>query len=339
MASLDVFSSNAFSMQELTAALLDRPHVPSRLGELGIFEARGVRTLKVSVEKRGSQLVLVQTTPRNAPAIQGQKNLRTLIDVPTSRIAIDDAVTADEVQSIRAFGSESELRTISEELMERLGDHSQSIDATEEHQRIGAMKGTVLDADGSTLIDLFTTFGVSAQAEVAMDFGNTTEGALRTKVNTSIIRPIEVDLGGLPYTGIHVMCSSQFFDDLVAHAEVRNAMKGFPEGMRLLLGRTARRTLDFAGVMWEEYRGAVGATKYVADDKAHAFPVGVPGLFLSRYAPAEYAETVNTVGLPRYVVPNPDNGDTKSRRTFRVQSQALHICTRPRTLFPLRRGA
>lgn len=339
MASLDVFASNAFSMQELTAALLDRAHVPMRLGELGLFEARGVRTTKVSVEKRGQQLVLVQTTPRNAPAVQGQKNLRTLVDIPTARIAVDDAVTADEVQSIRSFGSESELRSVQEELLERLGDHSDSITATEEFQRIGALKGTVLDADGSTLLDLFTTFGVSAQSEVAMNIAGQAEGALRTKVNTSIIRPIEDELGGLPYTGIHVMCSSQFFDDLVAHAEVRNAMKGFPEGMRLLLGRTARRTLDFAGVMWEEYRGKVGSTSYVSDDKAHAFPVGVPGLFLSRYAPAEYVETVNTIGLPRYVVPNPDNGDTKSRRTFRVQSNALHICTRPRVLFPLKRGA
>jgi len=339
MASLDIFGSNAFSMQELTATVLNTPHVPMRLGELGIFESAGVRTVKVSIERRGSQLVLVPTTPRNTAGVKGQKSLRDLIDITTVRKAIDDEVTADEVQNVRAFGSESELRTIQDEVNERFFDHSQSIVATEEHMRIGAMKGTVLDADGSTLLDLFTAFGVSAQSEVAMNIAGVAEGALRTKVNVEIIRPIEEELGGVPYAGIHVMCSSQFFDDLMAHAEVRNAMKGFPEGMRLLLGRTARRSLDFAGVIWEEYRGSVGATKYVADDKAHAFPVGVRGLFLSRYAPAEYMETVNTVGLPRYVVPNPDNGDTKSRRTFRIQTQCLHICTRPRVLFPLKRGA
>lgn len=336
---MDVFESNAFSMVSLTAALLDRPHVPMRIGDLGIFEARGMRTLKASIERRGSTLVLVQTSPRGGPVEQNTKNLRDLIDIPTARIALEDSVMADEVQNVRSFGSESELRTLQEELNERIFDMSQSIVATEEHQRIGALKGQVLDADGSVLLDLFTTFGVAAQAEVGLDIASTAEGQLRSKINQTIIRPIEEELGGLSYQGIHVMCDGTFFDDLHAHADVREALKGFPAGSQRLLERTARRTLDFGGVMWEEYRGKVGTTDYIAANKAHAFPIGVRDLFLTRYAPAEYWSTVNTVGLPRYVRTMADPSEPDSKRTVRVQTQVLHICTRPRTLIPLRRGA
>ena len=56
----------------------------------------------------------------------------------------------------------------------------------------------------------------------------------------------------------------------------------------------------------------------------------MPELFITRYSPAEYIETVGTVGLPRYAIMNPDGTDPKHKRTVRVQSQAIHLMTRPR---------
>lgn len=339
MPGMDIFDSDPFSMVALTARLLDRPHVPRRIGQMGIFESEGITTTDCAVEKRGNTIQLVQTTPRGGPGVQNTDDTRDLLRIPTARIALDDAVNADEVQGVRAFGSETDLEMLEEKVDRKNGRMSDSIAATEEHQRIGALKGKVLDADGSTLLDLFDRFGVAAQSEVAMDFANVAEGDLRTKVNQAIIRPIEDELGDLPYDSIHVQCSSQFFDDLVAHVEVRAALKNFEAGAMSLLQRSARRSIDFAGVTWEEYRGKVGNTKYVADDKAHAFPIGVPGLFLTRYAPAEFWDTVNTQGLPRYARQYADASFPDSRRNLHVQAQVVHFCTRPRTLFPLKRGA
>jgi hypothetical protein len=140
------------------------------------------------------------------------------------------------------------------------------------------------------------------------------------------------------------MCSSQFFDDLVAHPEVRETVKNFPAALTLRESGVGRggngqpvMQLRFGGITFEEYRGAIGSTKYVADDKAHVFPIGVPDLFLTRYAPAEYFDTVNTIGLPRYALVNPDGTDPAHKRTLRVQSQMIHLCTRPRTLVPAKR--
>jgi hypothetical protein len=53
------------------------------------------------------------------------------------------------------------------------------MDATLEHLRIGAIKGQILDADGSALIyDLFTEFGVTPR-HPAQDRGRARRAAVR----------------------------------------------------------------------------------------------------------------------------------------------------------------
>lgn len=345
MPNMDVFNTNAFSMQQLTASLLDQPHIPLRLGQMGIFSSAGVRTLKVSVERKGNTLELVQTTARGGPGQANKKDLRDILDIPTARLAMDDAVEADTVQNIRAFGSESELQTLVAEVNERNMRMSRNIDITEEYHRICALKGIILDADGSTLLNLFTLFDVTQQTEIDWDLDNATpaSGALR-KQCAAVIRLIKDELGGLPYQDIYTMCSSQFWDDLIAHVEVRETVKNWPAALTLRetgvgAGGNAQpvKQLDFGGITFEEYRGSVGGTDYVADDKAHTFPIGVVDLYLTRYAPAEYWETVNTVGLPRYARQSPDPHAPDSKRLLRVQSQELSLCTRPRVLIPGKR--
>lgn len=340
MAHMDVFKANsggAFSMMTLTSLLLDQPHVPLRIGELGLFAPEGVRTLKVSIEKQANTLQLVPTTQRGGPATQNVKDDRTLIDIPTVRLAMEDAITADEVQNVRALGSESDLMTLQDEVNRRNTRMSRSMEATIEFHRIGALKGLVLDSDGSTLLNLFTAFNVSQQSEVDFDLDNATptSGALR-RACSGVIRTIEDELGGLPYSDIYAMCSSQFFDDLTAHPEYRAYQLNY-EAAQNLSGRIARRRVTFGGITFEEYRGAIGSTKYVADDKAHIFPIGVPELFLTRFSPAEWWETVNTVGLPRYAKLFFDPADPQSKVITRVQTQLLNICTRPRVLIPAKR--
>jgi len=330
MAHMNAFDSDVFGMMQLSATLLDQPHLPKRLGELGIFEEEGIRTTSLTVEQQGNTLVLVQTTPRGGPAIQNIPDQRNLVSIPTARIAVEDAMTADEVQNLRAFGSESDLTTLQAEVNKRNLRMSNSIEATMEHQRAGAINGLVLDADGSTLVDLFTTFGVSAQTPVDFDLAAGVAGALREKCS-AVIRSIEDELGGLPYSGIHAMCGADFFDALTSNGEYRENKLSW-EAASALEQRIAGRRVDFGGITFEEYRGNVGGMAYVPVDQAKIFPIGVPSLFLTRYAPAEYWETVNTVGLPRYARQVP-SADPSVQRIFRVQSQVVNICTRPRVLF------
>ena len=63
-------------------------------------------------------------------------------------------------------------------------------------------------------------------------------------------------------------------------------------------------------------------------DKALLIPEGVPDLYISVFAPADYMETVNTQGIPYYsmIEPLPFNKGMAGE----AQSNPLHLCTRPR---------
>lgn len=340
MPGLDVFNGNAFSMQSLVGRLQDLPYIPFRIGALGLFEPRSVPTVNVSVEKQGNTLALIMTTARGGPAIQNVKDPRDIRILPTRRIAVEDTIYADEVQGIRAFGSESELDTLQAEVDRRMLRMERNLGLTEEFHRVNAIKGILLDADGSTLTNLFTEFGVTQITEVDWDLDNASpaSGALDTKCK-AVIRLIEGELGGLPYSGIRTVCSSAFFDNLIAHPEFRASYLNWPDAaqLRSLPGGRMVREVSFGGITFEEYTGNVGGQVYVAADKAHTFPEGVPEMFLSIYAPAEYWDTVNTLGLPRYVRVNPDGNDPDYKRTVRMQSQMLHLNTRPRAVIAGRR--
>jgi hypothetical protein len=52
--------------------------------------------------------------------------------------------------------------------------------------------------------------------------------------------------------------------------------------------------------LFEEYRGRVGTVDFTDASKAYFFPVGVPSLFRRYDATADFFETANTIGLPRY---------------------------------------
>ena len=336
MLNMDVFRGDAFSMQELTAAVLEAPYVPRKIGDLGIFEYEGVPTTSVMIEKVKTTLVLVKTTPRGGPAQQNVRDPRNLITVPTSRIALEENVTADEIQGVREFGT-PQLTTLQSEINKRNVRQSNNIEATLEYHRVGALKGKVVDSDGSTLIDAFDLFGVTPQTEIDFDLDNASpaEGALRQKCS-DVIRLIEDELGQDSNSGVYGMASSQFFDKLVAHKEYRAAYLNTERGESKLVGRVARRQVEFGGITFEEYRGSVGGTKYVADEKCHFIPMGVPQLFVGRFAPAEWWDTVNTIGLPRYARVFLDPKYPDSQVSAHVQCQPLHICTRPRVLIPAR---
>src|SRR5690606_38073440 len=253
-------------------------------------------------------LTIVDPTPRGGPGTTVAKEKRTARSLVIPHYQIDDAVYADEVQGVRAFGSETEVETVQGLVNRRQMQHVQwRLDPTLEYQRIGAVKGIILNGDGSTLYNLFTEFGVSQPSEVDFDLdaASPASGVLREKC-AKVFRTISDNLGGVPFVGLHAFCGDAFFDDLLGHPEVVESYKGTPmaqvlrEGYVYPNGLKVYGAFEFGGIVWENYRGKIGNSAIVDTDKCHIFPIGVPGLFVTRFAPADYVETVNTIGLPRY---------------------------------------
>ena len=328
MPTLDIFNDDAFSLASLTAAINETPHVPGRIGALGLFSEQGVTTTTVMVEHQSGLLRLVQSQPRGASG-QGvgaaKRKIRSFI-VP--HLPQRDSIRADEIQNVRAFGSENEVQAVQTVVNNRLASARRNLDATIEYHRLGAIKGLILDADGEPIYDLFDEFGIDQQTH-AMALATAGTDVLGKVVAAK--RLAEDELGGAMVTGYRAFCGAGFFDAFVGHAKVKEAYQRWQDGE--LLRSDNRGGFMFGGVMWEEYRGKVGNTDFIGADEAYLVPEGVPDLFITRFAPADYMETVNTNGLPYYAKsePHPFNKGVD----LEAQSNPLNLCSRPRAVIKL----
>jgi hypothetical protein len=337
MPMLNVFDSDAFGVVSLTDAVNKMPFVPGRAGELAFAGvSRGVSTLTIAIEEYNGTLSLVPTSPRGAPGSQQSTAKRTIRQIAVPHLQEDLPVNADEVQGVRSFGSETDIQTVQELVNIKVGEALSRFDLTLENMRLGALLGLIKDADSSTLVDLFSVFGVSAEAEVDfnLDTSTTDVRGLCHQVRRSIMRNLQMPAGS--DMRIHAFCGDAFFDALLAHANVKGVYDGYAAAERRLGDSYAYGIFEFGGIFFENYRGTDdNSTVAIPTDEAKFFPVGVPGLYREVYAPADYEETVNTIGLPRYARQFAwQNG---KGRTIEVQTNPLPYCTRPKVLMKGRR--
>lgn len=331
MADINIFADDAFSLSSLTAAINEQPFVPSRIAQLGIFSEEGITTTTVQIEKDGETLELVSSAERGAPGQVVVGSKRNMIPFNTVHLPEFAAIKADEIQNIRAFGSETELQAVQTVVNTRLGKARRQLDATHEWHRIGAIKGLILDADANTvLVDLFTAFGLTQQT-VVFDL-DVTDTEVREKC-LDVQEAIEDVLGAVQFLGVRVLCGKNFWRDLITHPSVEKTYLN--SQMAAALRGDPRDAFDFGGCVFERYRGKVGGVAYVADDEAYAFAEGVPDLFVTRYAPADYMETVNTNGLPYYA--KQELMRMGKGVDLEAQSNPIHLCTRPRSVIKLTR--
>jgi hypothetical protein len=326
---LDVFKSDAFSFTELVNAVNRIPFVPTRIGSMGLFSTQGVTTLTVAIENKSGVLTLVPSKPRGARGASKNDEKRTARDFRTVHLPQEVSVMADEVQGIRTFGTQNETETAMQYLMRKAAIARRDLDLTHEYQRLGAIKGTVLDAGGSTIYNYFTEFSLSQQTlSMELDVDATkVRGLCQT-----VARMIEDKLGGSMSAGTHAFCGSTFFDALVDHPAVQDTFKY--SGANGELRRSQRMGFEFGDIVFEEYRGSVGGSPLLAATEAYAFPLGVPGMFESYFAPADYMDTVNTIGLPFYMS-RPNELPFGKGLEYEIQSNPLHMNTRPEAVVKL----
>ncbi|MCW5982700.1 MAG: major capsid protein [Bryobacteraceae bacterium] len=327
---LNPFASDAFEMAALTAAINKIPNNYGRLEQLNLMPGAGVRTRTIIIEEMSGVLNLLPTQPVGAPGTLGTVGKRKVRSFVIPHIPHDDTVLPEEVQGIRAFGAETETDALANLLAQKLATMRNKHAITLEHLRMGALKGVILDADGSTLYDLYTEFNIVAKT-VSFALANA-----QTEVLTKVLevkRHIEDNLKGEFMTGVMCLCSAGFFDSLTTHAKVKEAYSRWQNGLALLSDN--RTGFTFGGITFEEYRGqatdaAGNVRKFIADDEAHFFPLGTASTFRTYFAPADFNETANTLGLPLYAKQEPRKFGRGT--DLHSQSNPLPVCLRPEVL-------
>lgn len=331
MATMDIFNTDAFSMQQLTQTVEKIPYKPQLLGSLGIFDPEPIRTEIASIEKRGATLALVQTSERGAPLGERSTDKRDIRNFKTRRLAKKDTVRAAEIQNIRAFGSETEMMQVQAEVARRMMHLRNDIELTEENQRLGAIQGIVLDADASTLDNWYTNWGITQSTEIDFELDDATTN-VNAKCRTVKRNMMQAAQGAwTPSTEIHALCADDFYDALVDHAKVRETYLNWSAAADLR-GASVYGAFTYGGIVFHNYRGTDdGSTVTMTAAKAKFFPVNAPGVFKVIRSPAETFEYVNTPGLPLYAMTIPDR-DRNMFVDLEVYTYPLYICTRPEML-------
>lgn len=334
---LDIFNDDAFTTHALTDAINVAPYQASRIGAMGLFEEKNPTTHTVFLERRGNVISLIPSKRRGSgettkkPA--RQRDIRPLM-IPY--VPYDDEVLASDLSGVRDFDTEDAVETVAGVVNEKLEEMRQDHEQTHEYLRIGAVKGVIIDGDGTTtLANLFTLFGLS-QTVVFFDLSNANANIKQDCID--IVREIEQNLGGGTYSYIHALVGDTFWDKLTQHPQVATAYNEQTnykyqietQGQGTIGPGRRTSIFQYGDITFENYRGKVGSTAFIAADKAHFFPVGVRGLFREYYGPANTITDVNKPGKPVYAQQRPKDWDEGI--DLHTESNPLMICTRPKLL-------
>lgn len=336
MPDLNVFEGDAFSTISLTKSINTQPEgqkVPDILDML--FEEEGISTTSLFIERENDSLSLVPAKDRGSPADVTVGSTRDKIPFQTIHLPTRGKILADEVQNIRAFGSETEMESVQALVDKRLAKMRARLDATIRFQRAGVLSGKIYDANGSSvLLDLNARFGITQQEVPFVLATNTTKVLGKITTAKRMAEDVIGDSGVI--TGWLALCGRGFWDAFTSHNNTESAFDRYNDG-QFLRDDMRMNGFTFGGVQWREFYGKVGGIEFVPTDEAFLIPLGVDGMFITNFAPADYMETVNTSGLPYYASqePLPHNKGVD----MEAQSNPLSLCTRPRAIIKLKKGA
>lgn len=337
---LDIFGNAAFSSTSLTQAINIVPNDYGRIRELGLFAPEPIATTSVAVQYANGTLNLLPTRERGAPSSLGMPEKRGIRQFGCFHIPHDDFVRADDVQNIISRVAADQVIDSVQSLVNRKQIVMRRKHAiTLEHMRMGALRGEILDSDGSSLLNLFSAFGVTQKSiDFVFGTGTTDVGSKVDELNSYM----EDNLMGEVMSGIHVLCSPEWFSKLVGHASVKEIWKYY-DGTFNVLRENVRKRFEFRGVTFEEYRGSAnflqedgtyGSRRFIAAGEAIAFPLGTTDTFTTYFAPADFMDTVNSLGEEIYVR---QAVDPEFQRWVKIHSQSnpLPLVKRPGLLVRL----
>lgn len=322
-----------FELADLTTSLNLLPNTYGRVTELGLFKGDGITTTTAILDIADGVLNLLPSVPRGGPATVANRDSRSMRSFMIPHFPHNDVITPDDLQGIRAMGTQQQVETLTSVMTKRQMRMRMKHSQTGEWMRLGALKGLVRDGAGVTVLDLFAEWNiVKKQVDFALGTTTTDIGAKCREV----LRHVKKNLRGESMNGVHALVSPAFWDKFINHPSVVKAYEGYNDRRaQYPLTEDVRDGFRHHGITWEEYDAtwtlSTGASADAfASGYGMAFPMGTTDTFQEFWAPANWMETVNTVGLQFYA--RQKTRDDGTGIDLMTQSNPLPIVRRPTLL-------
>lgn len=320
-----------FTLATLTASINRLPTIPGKAGATGLFKEQPISTTNVVIDSLNGKLTLVANTSRNddPQLVKPAKRKRRSFEVP--HLPTTGQILPAQLQGLASFGVDQAAVPQAVIINDQLQKMKNNLEATREWHRIGAMRGQILDADGSVIYDLFEEFGVE-QEEIVIPFSTADTDPRKFLLQAK--RYAELKSQGLVVTGFKAFVGPDYFDALTGNKQVKAAYANW-QAAQDRLGGDMRNGFVYGGVEHIEYNATISGKDYIPADEGIMFPVA-QGIFSMFNAPANYNETVNTLGLAMYA--KAEERDMGKGWDLEAQANPLAMCEFPETLVKLKVG-
>ena len=337
---LNTLVGERFSTLQLTMGINKRSNEYGLLNGMGLFSEKGIPERFVKIETRNQTLNIIPTsavgTP--APAADDPDGREVIPPIPTFRHAKMHTLLAEDLQGVRAFGTDDMPEYPDMKMMEMLDKIQREHMQTREFLRWQALKGNVYDADGARL--LYNVYTLMGESQQTIDWDLTDDTAVDPILdgNDELLDYLEDQALGETITGIVKFCSPGYWSAMMKNKAFREAYKYFSEqGGEINPNRHLVRQFHYKGVTYIRHRGSCSYKKrdgtvvthtFIPANEAIAVPMGTYECFKTFFGPAEFLETVNTEGLPLYVKPDVMKLDMGIE--LHSFSHQLNLVTKPR---------
>lgn len=327
--------SNVFELQDYTPELLSIPNQWGLVNELGLFVPDSVSQHSVTVEATTGTLGIVGDKVRGERNNVSKDDLRTLYSYAIPHFPLDDAITPQDLQGKRAYGSPDMAETEAAVMARKLERIRKSHAATLEVARCYALTNGAIYAPNSTVSgNYYTDFSITRKE---IDFVLGTAGTeVNEKIEEGIAHIQDNILTGEVVTEMVAICSSTFFGKLIKHANIKDAYRYYSstqEPLRSRLGTGLYRRFVHGGVTFIEYRGSYNGTALIPSGDAYLVPRGAGDTFVSYFSPANKMSHVNTLGEEAYAFTYRDPRDEGI--VVQTESNHIHLLRRPNAVVRL----
>lgn len=315
-------SNSIYGVEPLTKAINKIPAVPTTIRSKGIFKPEFLTTTTVKVEEKEGILSLVQSRARGVPGEPVAESRKPPKSFETIHLVKNDIVYADEVQNVRAFGKTT-AETVQERVLGKAAAMKNDIELTREHLMLGALKGKILDADGTEIYDIYREFGLTrAEHNWQLSNDKTNVSTLADKLHLDFAKKARGETIG----SLISFVSAEFMETLINHKSVYEVYLRLKEAQQQREGDTHihfwHKNIDFI-----VYADDFASGLKIGADEAIVLPSQSRNAFKEFFAPADMSSTVNSVALPYYLTREPLKHDTGW--DLRAQSNPLPLVLRP----------
>lgn len=312
------FYRDYFTREQLVAAIAKAQFIPGHIGELGLFEVRGLTSTTMAVEELVKETVGKSTAiPRGSPPQVMGLGKRKVHTFSTETYAKTMSVYADEVLNARAAGPNGAAEVIEARRNETVQKLRNWADYQHEYMRMQV----VLNPDNAI-----------GSKPAAQNIALSTDATkTRQEVFTKIIKPMESALDGIAFTGLRAECSDGFWGALIENKAIKDTYLNTQAAGELR--NDPRDSFVYGGVQWERIRG--DSDIKITDDKAIILPTGVSGMFYTGFAPDDTLDSVGAgaMGAPYYLRAEPMKGGKGWEIT--CQTHPVMVCARPQAILTI----